>query len=382
MGWREEFSRLTGPGMILGITLGDLIRLLSQNRFQVPLRYWSKAAFAGCASLITTPLRHLEESAYSRRLAMQPVLPPIFIIGHWRSGTTHLHNLLAVDPRFAYANFSQISIPYAFLIGEPLMAAGSAFFLSPDRMGIDNVALNPRVPYEEEFALCLMTFRSPYMSWVFPHRADYYDRYLTFRGIPGDEVECWKTAFVKLLTKLSLKYQRAMLLKSPPNTARIKLILEMFPDARFVHIHRDPYVVYQSTQHLHQKCMDHFSLQRPDPTTLHRRVMRQYSEMFEAYFGEKSLIPEGRFCELAYSNLEADPVREVRQIYERLGLADFSVVEPAVKKYAGSLAGYKKNCHVELTPEVRAEIRQAWQRSFDEWKYPRHPSPTTLARSA
>jgi hypothetical protein len=328
-------------------------------------------------------MRHLEEAVYSRRLAKQPVLPPLFIIGHWRSGTTHLHNLLAIDPRFAYANFSQIAIPYSFLIGEPLMAAGSAFFLSPDRMGIDEVALNPRVPWEEEFALCLMTFRSPYMSWVFPHRADYYDRYLTFRGVPGDEVECWKAAFVKLLKKLTLKYQRAMVLKSPPNTARIRLILEMFPDARFVHIHRDPYVVYQSTRHLHQKCMEHYSLQRPDPTTLHRRVMRQYSEMFEAYFGEKSLIPEARFCELAYANLEADPVREVRRVYEKLGLPDFSVVEPALKKYVASLAGYKKNCHVELTPEVRTEIKQAWQRSFEEWKYPRHQlSSTTLSKSA
>src|SRR5579871_1895038 len=199
MGWREEFSRLTGPGLILGISLGDLIRLLAQNRFQVPLRYWSKAAFAGCASLITTPVRHLEEAVYSRRLARQPVLPPLFVIGHWRSGTTHLQNLFAVDPRFAYPNFSQLSIPHSFLIGEPLMANGSAFFLSPDRMGVDKVALSPRVPWEEEFALCLMTFRSPYLSWVFPHRADYYDRYMTFRGVPGNEIESWKRAFVKLL---------------------------------------------------------------------------------------------------------------------------------------------------------------------------------------
>src|SRR5262249_6612759 len=87
MGWRENCARLTGPGLSLGISLGDLIGLLSDNRLQVPLRYWSKAAFAGCVSLITTPVRYLEEAVYSRRLAKQSVPPPLFVIGHWRSGT-------------------------------------------------------------------------------------------------------------------------------------------------------------------------------------------------------------------------------------------------------------------------------------------------------
>jgi hypothetical protein len=369
MGWREEFSRLTGPGLLLGISLGDLISLLGQNGLQVPLRYWSKAAFAAGVSLITTPVRYLEEAVYSRRLARQAVPPPLFVIGHWRSGTTHLQNLFAVDPRFAYANFAQLTIPHTFLLGEWLLAAGSALFLSPDRMGIDKVALSPRVPWEEEFALCIMTFFSPYMSWVFPHRSDHYDRYLTLRGVPPAELESWKKAFVKLMKKLAVKYQRPMVLKSPPNTGRIKLILEMFPDARFVHIHRDPYVVYQSTRHLHQKCMEYYSLQRPDLAALHRRVMRQYCEMFDAYFEEKSLIPEGRFCELSYSDLEADPVGEVRQVYEKLGLPDFGVVEPAMNQYVGSLAGYKKNSHIDIAPEVRAEIGRDWSRTFEEWKY-------------
>jgi hypothetical protein len=254
----------------------------------------------------------VEDVAFGRCVAQQPVTAPLFIIGHWRSGTTHLHNLISIDPRFAFANFSQITIPHTFLVGERLLSTGSALFLPPDRMGVDKVAMNPQVPWEEEFALCLATFFSPYMSWVFPHRADYYGRYLTLRGVPAEDVTCWKKAFVKLLKKLSWKYQRPLVLKSPPNTCRIRLILEMFPDARFVHIHRDPYVVYQSTCHLHKKCMEYYGLQSHDVSTLHRRVIRQYSEMFGAFFEEKSLIPEGRFCEVAYHDLESDPVGQTR----------------------------------------------------------------------
>src|SRR5205823_7052190 len=127
-----------------------------------------------------------------------------------------------------------------------------------------------------------------------PDRASHYDRYLTFKDVPAREIDCWKAALVKLLKKLTLKYDRPLILKSPPNTARIRLILETFPDARFVHIHRDPYVVYQSTLHLNRKMWENNALQRPDQATVHGRVVRQYTEMFDAFFEERSLIPAGQ----------------------------------------------------------------------------------------
>src|SRR5687768_18104609 len=40
------------------------------------------------------------------------------------------------------------------------------------------------------------------------------------------------------------------ILKSPPHTCRVPTLLRLFPDARFVHIVRDPYAVYPSTLHL------------------------------------------------------------------------------------------------------------------------------------
>src|SRR5262245_6199753 len=370
MAWREDFSRITGPGLILGITLGDLFRLLLQNRFQVPPRYWPKLAFASTISLLSTPIRRIENVVYGRRVAEQPVTAPLFIIGHWRSGTTHLHNLISIDKRLAYANFSQITIPHTFLVGERILSTGSALLIPSERMGVDKVAMHPQVPWEEEFALCLMTFFSPYMAWVFPHRADHYDRYLTLRDVSPDEVARWKKAFVTLLKKLSLKHQRPLVLKSPPNTCRIKLILEMFPDARFVHIHRDPYVVYQSTCHLHSKATEVYTLQRPDHSSLHNRVIRLYTEMFDTWFEEKSLIPADRLCEIAYTDLEADPIGQMRGIYEKLGLSDFSVAEPDVREYLRTLAGYEKNSHGELPAGVRDEIARTWCRSFEELKYP------------
>src|SRR4029077_11316991 len=126
-------------------------------------------------------------------------------------------------------------------------------------------------------------------------------------------------------------------------------------------------VVYQSTVHLNRKMWENNALQRPDQATIHSRVVRQYTEMFDVFFEEKSLIPRGQFCEVPYSQLEADPVGLVRKIYQALSLPDFAVIEPALTDYVRSLKGYEKNRHVELADAIRAEISQKWHRSFAEW---------------
>ena len=110
--------------------------------------------------------------------------PPLFILGHYRSGTTHLHNLLALDPQFAAPTFFQVLNPHTFLTTER-WAAPVADRLVVRRRYQDEMALGAGVPSEDEFALCTMTGLSPYMGWYFPGDGlSDYDRYLTFRGVP------------------------------------------------------------------------------------------------------------------------------------------------------------------------------------------------------
>jgi hypothetical protein len=369
MGWREEFNQATGPGITLGITTGDMLKLLAENRFRIPLRFWPRTAFSTLISLVNTAWWATAEAAVYRSVARQVVQPPIFILGHWRSGTTHLHNLLSLDERFAYPRFAQVMIPNTFLTGERVMWAASVLFLPRDRMGVDGVKMSADVPWEEEFALNIMTNKSPYTAWAFPQRVAHYERYITFRDVPQAEVEQWKAMFVWFLKKLTWKFQRPLIMKSPPNTGRIKLILEMFPDARFVHIHRNPYTVYQSTKHLQLKAWEYCALQVPDKSTVHAQIIRQYRLMMDAFFEEKRLIPADRFCEVSFGELESDPLALLRGVYEKLNLPDFSVVEPTVAAYVKSVSDYKKNVHTDLPIDVRDEISTSWRQSFDEWKY-------------
>ncbi len=45
-----------------------------------------------------------------------------------------------------------------------------------------------------------------------------------------------------------------------------------------------------------------------------------------------------------------------------------------MRAYVDTIAGYKKNKHGELTPELIALIGQEWHRSFEEWGYSLQPN--------
>jgi hypothetical protein len=292
------------------------------------------------------------------------------VLGHWRTGTTHLQNLLAQDTdQFAYANTYQVVNPHTFLRTEEVHTRRFAW-LVPSKRPMDNMALSFQTPQEDEFAPCLMSLRSLYLGISFARREEQYSRYLTFRDVPREELEEWKAAFTWFLKKLTFKYHRPLVLKSPPHTARIRLLLEMFPEARFVHIHRNPYTVFQSFRHYFDTAMWYTYLQRPDLPGIDDRLIRRYNVLYDAFFAERSLIPQGHFHEVGFERLERDPMGEMQQLYESLGLPGFGEFKPKLQRYVDSLSDYRKNEFHELDPAWRAKIAHAWQRSFDEWHYP------------
>jgi hypothetical protein len=368
MSWRERFLIRFGAGGFAGITLGRWLRVLRDNDFAVDRPYWGRAAGITLASILNTFVAKWEKLLYDRKIKDAKVAPPLFILGIWRSGTTHLHNLLAQDNCFAYPNTYQVFYPHTFLTTEKRNARLLGFFL-PKKRPQDNMMLGIGAPQEDEFAFCSLTGRALAMAWAFPRNSEQYGRYLTLRQVPSVEVAEWQSALAWLVQKLSFKYGKPLVLKSPGHTGRVKLLLELFPHAKFIHIHRNPYHVFQSTQHMIRKVMPWWALQRPDYSNLEQETLRQYRETYDAFFQERGLIPKEHFCEVAFEDLEADPVRQMRTIYEALALPDFGRVEAILRGYLGSLGDYRKNVFRELAPELRARIARKWRRCFEEWGY-------------
>jgi hypothetical protein len=368
MSWRETFAAGFGPGLFLGMTFGDWWKTLRQNGFAVDCPYWGRAAVTTFCSLQNSVLRWSENALYGRRILQAHVEPPLFILGVWRSGTTHLHKLFALDDRFAYPNFYQTLSPHSFLCTEKLNAKMVGLVM-PRKRPQDNMPMGVEEPQEDELALCSLTGFSFLMGQAWPRNVGAYDRFLTLRSATEEELEQWKSAFMWFVRKLSLKYGRPLVLKSPAHTGRIRLLLELFPNARFVHIHRHPYAVLQSAKHTVAKVAPWWTLQRPDFSNLDDAAIRSYQEICDAFVEERALIPAGHFHELSFEQLEGDPIGQLRRAYAALDLPPFGHVEPAVRRHLAQVADYRKNTFSELAPDFKAKIAQTCRRSFDEWHY-------------
>lgn len=367
--WRERLAVVFGPGLLTGVTFRNWRWMLQENRYAIPAKYWLRASVITHCSLLNSFVAKQEQRQFSAEVEKQVIPPPLFILGHWRSGTTHLHNLLSQDDRFAFPNVFEALYPHSFLSTECSRHYKLLRTLMPRRRPMDDMRLDLTVPWEDEYAVCIDSGTSSYMGPVFPKRLDHYDRYMTFRDASDEEVARWKSSLLKFLKKLTYKYRRPLILKSPPHTCRIRLLLEMFPDAKFVHIHRNPIDVFQSTQQQTRVMLRWYELQRFPTGHLDDWIVRRYREMYEVFFEERSSILGGNYHEVSFEELELDPIATMQAVYDGLHLPDFNHVKPQLRSYLASLGGYHKNVFAALPDGARARIAANWQRSFAEWGY-------------
>ncbi len=314
-----------------------------------------------------------ENKLFGEAVTKTSLPDPVFILGHWRSGTTLLHNLMALDEQFAYPRIYQVSNPHSFLrLDIEKIIERQKQMTAARKRPMDNVEFDLLSAAEDEFATCPMSIRSHMVAWSFFRQEPFYDRFLTFRDAPRKDYERWRKAFVWFLKKVVYKYNGARpLLKSPQHTARIRLLLEEFPNARFVHIRRNPYVVFRSTQRLFETGILPNAFQAsPGPEFATSGILRRYKEMYDAFFEERHLIPAGRFVEIAFEDLESDMIGSVAHIYEAIGLEGYRMVEPKLIAYVESQKDYQKNKHPQIEEGLRQRICSTWQRAFEEFGYP------------
>ena len=354
--------------LVVGATFGQWCRLLRDNGFHVDPRYWPRTLSSFVWTAWNSLIYRWEKVAHESKLHDVAIQPPVFVLGFNRSGTTHLHNLLCVDQRFAFPTVYQTMFPKTFLTTERIGAKFLSILL-PNTRPQDSVYFDVGTPQEDEFALCTATWLSAYTWCIFPRIGNKYEQYQILLNVSETELVRWRGALELFLKKLTYKYNRRLVLKSPPHTGRIKLLLEMFPQARFVHVHRNPYTVFASNRYASAKVQGYLQYQCAKGADVDGRIIRLYRETYDAFFEQLPLIPTGQFSDVAFDQLQADPIGEMRRIYRELDLPPFVAVEAEMRQYVDSLQDYKKNQHASLDDQTRKCVADAWQTCIDAWDY-------------
>jgi len=352
-----------------GFEFSAWMRVLFENRFQVAGRKMPLAIAITVNSLTNTLLRWLECVIYGRKVDRTEIKKfPVFIIGHWRCGTTLLHELLGLDERHTYPTTYECFNPNHFLLTERLFGPSWRLLL-PARRPMDNMAVTVDRPQEDEFALCNLGVSSPYLTIVFPNGPLMYVDYFDLERLTPRALQQWKRTFVYFLKRITSVRPKRIILKSPVHTFRIKVLLKLFPQARFVHIVRDPYITFPSTVHMWRSLFRAFALQTQDFVGLEDYVFEMFNRLHEKLEETRGLIPPSQLYELRYEDLITDPIGEIGKLYRYLGLGEFESVLPALKKYLANVAHYQTNIY-ELTPKMRAEITRHWGKIIKKYGYP------------
>lgn len=349
----------------------------------VPRRYWGRLAKILAASALATPLRLVETVLYSPRVARVSVdHPPLFILGFARSGTTHLQNLLTRDARYGYFNtFQALTWPFS-LLGrgwlQGIIEKGMEGMGEQTRP-MDNVKVSMEAPQEEDLAVANATGMSFIHQLSFPQRSrEMLDKYVLLSadtaadpstGLTPRALRRWDREYLRVVKKITMHAQgRPLILRNTVNTARVAHLLRLFPNAKFVHIVRNPYAVYPSLLHLYRKLLPLFQLDDYDPTAMDDLLMEAYARVMTKYLGDRELIPGGHLTEVRYEDLERDPLGELQRVYAEIELPGWEDAMPRIEGYLQTLSNYRKN-RFQLDQRSQDRVRERWGFALDAWGY-------------
>jgi omega-hydroxy-beta-dihydromenaquinone-9 sulfotransferase len=339
----------------LNLTAGAWRQLRRTWRLPVtPLLLWQCSATGNVLSAIN----RVQDAAVGRRAAACSLADSIFIVGYWRSGTTLLHELLCSDRRYTFPTTYACMNPHHFVLTQAnALANGTPGTKRP----MDDVVVHADSPQEDEFALLGLGARSPYEAFLVPSRLAEAMALADPCNLSESERRAWKVAFLGFLRGVSLVGdERPVIAKSPTHSYRIATISHLVPDARFILVVRDPLTVFESAARMWHRMAGLYSLGPIPSMDDIRGTILSERPRFEAKLAKgRATIAPGRFAEVRYEELQADPVGTIGSLYDHLGLGEFGAVRDAIAARAQGHGDYAAKS--ELPPEPwRKQVEVGW----------------------
>eukprot|EP00924_Labyrinthula_sp_SR-Ha-C_P014789 maker-scaffold_43-snap-gene-1.19-mRNA-1 protein AED:0.71 eAED:0.80 QI:0/0/0/1/1/1/2/0/388 len=327
-------------------------------------------------SILTSSTAFVERILYRKQVSEQKIhKTPLLIIGHFRSGTTFAHNLLSLnDAEYSYSTFFQNFYPSTFLLQDRIKN-----FLVRSLEGsrpMDNITNGLDLPQEDDLGLMGLTNTTPIVYFGLPSSFKQNLKYYNLEDNPKEKkqfVDVYKR-FIKRVTlqnKMKNKPER-LVLKSPLNTARLEAVQEIFPDAKYVFMVRNPYDVFKSMIGLYETLVVYQLFETPSDETILEVILTQYEIIMNKYLKAKEdgILVEGKnLIEVKYEELTKNISGKVEEIYDVLDLPGWEYMKKKVEVEEKKLNNYKRNNFNDLDPELKEIIYKRWKVTFDTYGY-------------
>ena len=294
--------------------------------------------------------------------------PPLFILGHWRSGTTYLHTLMTQDPMAAYTTTYQCVFPEN-MKSKWLFKTFMQVFMPRERPG-DHLEISASWPQEDEYALSNLTPHSFYHFFYFPSSyRSLYRKYVRFESLSQKELRNWKKTYRNLLVKALINTGGSrIILKNPVNTGRMLIVSELFPEAKFIHLIRNPVTVYLSTRKFFTQLLPTLQLEPFKEEDISEMILDIYRNLLQDYLEDKKQVDPGRLIEIKFEELIERPLQNLENIYNNFDLPGFRELKPVFEDYLGSIKGHQ----VDTYSMEKAELDRVMEQvgfAMKHWDY-------------
>ncbi|MFM7207727.1 MAG: sulfotransferase family protein [Planctomycetaceae bacterium] len=356
--------------MWTGVRFVPWLRTLARHGFRVSPSRIPRAVGITLASLGNELLTPLQRLFWGRGIdAARIAQDPIVILGHWRSGTTLLHELLACDPALVAPSTIQCAVPSHFVLSEQF-AIERLGFLLPRRRPMDAMRMGFTRPQEDELALCNLGLPSPWWTVAFPNDPLPDPAYETLEDLPAADRDRWVAAWTGFLRTIQFEHPGRLLLKNPLHTHRVPLIRGVFPGAEFVHLVRDPHEMVPSCLHFWRRIAEDHGLQRPRAADLEDRVFDSILRMERRLAATWETVPAGQRERVRYEELVADPIGVLRSLYDRFGWPGGDAAQSRWRAHMAAERGYRRN-DLPLDDRLRDRISRDLGEVLDRHGYRR-----------
>jgi omega-hydroxy-beta-dihydromenaquinone-9 sulfotransferase len=352
-----------------GFRLGPLMRLLGRNHITYTPKNLLRILFLMQSGFWSTLFSRVEQIQYGTRLhAAPPCNDPIFIVGHWRTGSTLLHQLMNEDPALSAPTLFQVALPEHFLTSYNFYRPVFGLMMDKTRP-MDNVAIGINEPQEDEYAWFRLTGFSPLENLIFPKKEGYFLRDALF--VPPEPIATpYFSALKTFYTKLGFATHSKVISKNPFNSFRIPELAKLFPGARFIHIVRHPYHVVPSTRHLWTIIQKQNILNKNKSTPTIDEISLFLKKTMETVDQSLKHLPSTQHATIRYEDLTENPLATLSSLYGQLDLPFSDAFQQALYKKLESLKGYTKNRYL-LTKADKNIIENHLQLQMEVYNYER-----------